>query len=63
MGRIYKTDEAKSIKQGLTASEIRKLPKAERDRILEEQFKLGGQLYIEDPDSIIQASQRIFPVD
>ena len=58
MARIYKTDKAKPVRQ-ITASDIRKLPKAEREKVLNEQFKLGGRLYSEDPDSIIQVSQRV----
>jgi hypothetical protein len=59
MEKLYKTEEAKSKTGVLTASEIRKLPKAERERILKAQFELGGKLYAQDPDSIIPASQKI----
>lgn len=59
MARIYKSDDIKLRQRGLTASDIRKLPKAEREKVLREQFKLGGRLYSEDPDSIVQASQRV----
>ena len=57
MARIFKSDEKKSTP--VTASELRKLPKAQRDKILEEQFKLGGKLYSEDPNSILPASHRV----
>lgn len=59
MNRHYKSEDPKTTHRRLTATELRKLPKAERERILEAQFKLGGKLYAEDPGSIIQASQRI----
>jgi hypothetical protein len=59
MERLYRTDKQQPVPRGLTASEIRKLPKRERNKILQEQFKLGGRLYAEDPDSIIPASQRV----
>ena len=59
MRKVYKRDETKVSTRGMTATEIRKLPKAEREQILEAQFKLGGHLYAEDRDSIIQASQHI----
>ena len=59
MGRIYRTDKIQSPPRVLTASEIRKLPKSERDHVLEKQFKLGGRLYSEHPDSIIPASHHV----
>ena len=59
MERLYRSGKQQSIVRGLTASEIRKLPKRERSKVLEAQFKLGGKLYAEDPDSIIPASQRV----
>ena len=59
MNRIYKTGDTKHPAVTLTATEIRKLPKAERDRILKEQFILGGKIYSENPDSIVPASQKI----
>jgi hypothetical protein len=59
MSRTYKTVDTKLSERNLTATEIRKLPKAERDRILKEQFILGGKMYSENPDSIITASPKI----
>jgi hypothetical protein len=59
MNRIYKISEGRPMTKTLTATEIRKLPKAERDLILKQQFLLGGKLYSENPDSIIPASQKI----
>ncbi len=59
MEKLYRTDKVRSIPRGLTATEIRKLPKRERDKVLREQFKLGGKLYAENPDAIIPASQHI----
>ncbi|HET6402912.1 MAG TPA: hypothetical protein VFH95_16130 [Candidatus Kapabacteria bacterium] len=59
MERIYRSEKQPPTPRGLTAVEIRKLPKRERDKILQEQFKLGGRLYAEDPNSIIPASQRV----
>jgi hypothetical protein len=58
MERAYRTDKPHAPRV-LTASEIRKLPKAERDKILEKQFKLGGRLYAEHPETIVQASHHV----
>jgi hypothetical protein len=59
MASVYRTDKPHTRPRILTASEIRKLPKSERDKLLEKQFKLGGRLYSEHPDSIIQASHHV----
>jgi hypothetical protein len=59
MNKHYKNTWEKPTTHVLTATEIRKLPKAERDRILKQQFILGGKLYSENPDSIIPASHRV----
>jgi hypothetical protein len=59
MSRTYITVDTKLSERTLTATEIRKLPKAERDRILKDQFILGGKMYSENTDSIIPVSQKI----
>jgi hypothetical protein len=59
MERLYKTDKPQIPPRTLTASEIRKLPKSEREKVLAAQFKLGGRLYSEHPESIIQASHHV----
>ncbi len=59
MTRLYKTEKPQAPPRTLTASEIRKLSKSEREKVLAAQFKLGGKLYSEHPESIIQASHHV----
>jgi hypothetical protein len=56
---FHKSDESRAVAKAVSASEIRKLPKEEREKVLEAQYKLGAKFYAEDPNSIIQATQHI----
>ena len=43
----------------LTATEIRRLPKAERDWIMNQQFRKAKEFYAENPGIVIEARQGV----
>jgi hypothetical protein len=43
----------------MTATEIRRLPKAERDRIMNQQFRKAKEYYAGNPGIVIEARQDV----
>jgi hypothetical protein len=58
--RIAKRPERhKTPARRLTATEIRRMPQPERDRIMNEQFRKAKVFYAENPGLVIEAQQDV----
>jgi len=54
-----KIDRKKVTAPRLSATEIRRLPKAQREKILDEQFRMAKKYYAEHPGLLIDAGQPV----
>ena len=58
-GIANKPERHKTSAQRLSATEIRRLPKSERDRILKAQFQRAKDYYAEHPGIVIPGTQDV----